>query len=131
MARFYVRGAPMSANVKATASWVQKTPGVCGGRACIRNTRITVWRLGNSGRGGQGISDALVLADALAEKRALLTHNHPDFKRLHRQGQPHEGIVSCTQDKADPSGLAHRIDAAIAGLGSLANQFIRVIRPNP
>ncbi len=27
------------------ASWVQKTPGVCGGDACIRNTRITVWGL--------------------------------------------------------------------------------------
>jgi type III restriction enzyme len=26
-------------------SWVQKTPGVCGGNACIRNTRITVWGL--------------------------------------------------------------------------------------
>ncbi|MBY0527748.1 MAG: DUF433 domain-containing protein [Gemmataceae bacterium] len=24
-------------------SWVQKTPNVCGGDACIRNTRITVW----------------------------------------------------------------------------------------
>jgi uncharacterized protein (DUF433 family) len=23
-------------------SWVQKTPGVCGGDACIRNTRISV-----------------------------------------------------------------------------------------
>ncbi len=23
-------------------SWVQKSPGVCGGEACIRNTRITV-----------------------------------------------------------------------------------------
>ena len=23
-------------------SWVQETPGVCGGDACIRNTRITV-----------------------------------------------------------------------------------------
>ena len=26
-------------------SWVQKRPGVCGGDACIRNTRITVWGL--------------------------------------------------------------------------------------
>lgn len=26
-------------------SWIQKTPGVCGGDACIRNTRITVWGL--------------------------------------------------------------------------------------
>ena len=29
-------------------SWVQKTPGLCGGRACIRRTRITVWGLVNS-----------------------------------------------------------------------------------
>ena len=27
------------------ASWIQKTPGVCGGDACIRNTRIPVWLL--------------------------------------------------------------------------------------
>lgn len=38
----------MSRNVKASSSWVQKTPAVCGGRACIRNTRITVWGLVNS-----------------------------------------------------------------------------------
>ncbi len=29
-------------------SWVQKTPGVCGGDACIRNTRITVHGLVHS-----------------------------------------------------------------------------------
>jgi uncharacterized protein (DUF433 family) len=27
------------------ASWVMKTPNVCGGDACIRKTRITVWGL--------------------------------------------------------------------------------------
>ena len=26
-------------------SWIQKTPGVIGGDACIRNTRIAVWML--------------------------------------------------------------------------------------
>ena len=26
-------------------TWIRKTPGVCGGNACIRNTRITVWGL--------------------------------------------------------------------------------------
>lgn len=26
-------------------SWVQKSANVCGGDACIRNTRITVWGL--------------------------------------------------------------------------------------
>lgn len=32
----------MSLEIKQGRSWVQKTPGVCGGDACIRNTRITV-----------------------------------------------------------------------------------------
>ena len=40
-------------------SWVQNTPGVCGGRACIRNTRITVWGLVNSRR--LGASDEQIL----------------------------------------------------------------------
>lgn len=33
-------------------SLVQKTPGVCGGRACIRRTRITDWGLVNCRRLG-------------------------------------------------------------------------------
>ena len=37
-------------------SWIQKTPGVCGGRACVRNTRITVWGLVNYRR--LGLTDA-------------------------------------------------------------------------
>jgi uncharacterized protein (DUF433 family) len=42
-----------------TESWIQRTPGVCGGEACIRNTRHTVsglvaWR-------GLGLSDAQIL----------------------------------------------------------------------
>src|SRR5580704_15423866 len=32
----------MAANLKTATSWVQKTPSICGGDACIRNTRITV-----------------------------------------------------------------------------------------
>ena len=30
---------------EARESWISKTPGVCGGDACIRRTRITVWGL--------------------------------------------------------------------------------------
>jgi uncharacterized protein (DUF433 family) len=33
-------------------SWIQKTPGVCGGDACIRNTRIPVWGLVQRRRAG-------------------------------------------------------------------------------
>jgi uncharacterized protein (DUF433 family) len=41
-------------------SWIQKTPGVCGGRACIRNARITVWGLVNYRR--LGLTDEQILA---------------------------------------------------------------------
>ena len=42
----------MATDTTTKKSWVQKTPGVCGGRACIRDTRITVWGLVNSRRLG-------------------------------------------------------------------------------
>ncbi|MBI3823617.1 MAG: DUF433 domain-containing protein [Planctomycetes bacterium] len=51
----------MATNLKTTSSWVQKTPGVCGGRACIRNTRITVWGLVNSRR--LGAADEQILGN--------------------------------------------------------------------
>ena len=35
----------MSAITAEKKSWIQKTPDVCGGDACIRNTRITVYGL--------------------------------------------------------------------------------------
>jgi uncharacterized protein (DUF433 family) len=34
-----------SAAVQHAQSWIQKTPDVCGGAACIRRTRFTVWGL--------------------------------------------------------------------------------------
>ena len=42
----------MATNTTQEKSWVQKTPGVCGGDACIRNTRITVSGLVNARRLG-------------------------------------------------------------------------------
>jgi len=46
-------------NQATSASWIQKNPGVCGGSACIRNTRHTVaglvqWRK-------LGLSDTRIL----------------------------------------------------------------------
>jgi uncharacterized protein (DUF433 family) len=31
--------------LRTDKSWIKKTPDVCGGNACIRDTRITVWGL--------------------------------------------------------------------------------------
>jgi uncharacterized protein (DUF433 family) len=53
----------MATETTTKKSWIQKTPGVCGGRACIRNTRITVWGLVNYRRLGapdQKILEAIV-----------------------------------------------------------------------
>jgi predicted nuclease of predicted toxin-antitoxin system len=77
-----------------------------------------------------GADDPEVLADATADGRAVLTHNHGDFRRLHRVTHPHGGIVSCTHDDNDPAGLAQRIHDAVSVESSLTNLFIRVIRPN-
>ena len=49
----------MATDTSRKKSWVQKTPGVCGGRACIRTTRITVWGLVNSSRLGQANTQIL------------------------------------------------------------------------
>lgn len=43
-----------------TASWISKKAGRCGGEACIRDTRITVWGLVSYRR--LGMSDAEILA---------------------------------------------------------------------
>jgi len=42
-----------------TASWITKTPDICEGDACIRNTRHTVWGLVEWQR--MGLSDARIL----------------------------------------------------------------------
>lgn len=49
---------PESEVLHTGASWIQKTPGVCGGRACIRQARITVWGLVAWRR--LGLSDAQI-----------------------------------------------------------------------
>jgi uncharacterized protein (DUF433 family) len=45
-----------STTTTPAASWIQKTPDVIGGDACIRNTRIAVWMLVEAKR--DGITDA-------------------------------------------------------------------------
>ncbi|PZV13363.1 MAG: hypothetical protein DCF21_14190 [Leptolyngbya sp.] len=38
---------------------IEKTPGVCGGRACIANTRIPIWGLVEAKRSGYSDADLL------------------------------------------------------------------------
>jgi uncharacterized protein (DUF433 family) len=41
--------------IAAATSWISKLPGRCGGEACVRDTRITVWGLAAYRR--RGLSD--------------------------------------------------------------------------
>jgi uncharacterized protein (DUF433 family) len=75
-----------------TKSWATKTPGVCGGDACVRDTRHTVHGLVESKR--MGLSDACIL------------EHHPDLTRadLHAAweyyAQHHEEIDRAIQEDA-------------------------------
>jgi uncharacterized protein (DUF433 family) len=50
---------PLSSDTTPPASWVEKSPDICGGDARIRKTRITVWGLVEWRN--LGLSDAEIL----------------------------------------------------------------------
>jgi uncharacterized protein with PIN domain len=81
------------------------------------------------GRAGQGIDDD-VLADALAMGRIVITQNRGDFKKLHKKGVPHQGVVICTYD-SDTEALARRIVDAVAREEESGRWLASVVRPNP
>jgi hypothetical protein len=90
---------------------------------CIGHDVLTVQEAGR-----RGDPDAAVLAFAISQQRAVLTHNRRHFISLHRQTAPHAGIVVCKRDN-DAAALAQRIHHAIAACAILDNQLLRVNRP--
>jgi hypothetical protein len=76
----------------------------------------------------RGIPDPDLLARAHTLGRALLTHNRRHFERLHREGTPHSGILSATQDPHHAAALAARIHAVLADLAP-GRWCLRVNRP--
>src|SRR5262245_45938868 len=76
-----------------------------------------------------GDEDAAVLAHAVGQQRAILTHNRRHFIRLDKQLASHAGIVTCTRDP-NAAALAQRVHKAISGHSALKNQLVRVNRPN-
>ena len=49
--------------------------------------------------GRSGADDDEILDRALALTRVTLSHNRRHFERLHRQGHPHCGIVTCIRNQ--------------------------------
>lgn len=81
------------------------------------------------GKADQGVEDDVVLADAAASDRILLTQNRKHFIQLDRAGKAHSGIVVCTYD-SDTEALARRIDDAVAAQTPGGRWLVRVNRPN-
>lgn len=85
---------------------------------------LTVQESGNA-----GFSDPQVLEFAIANKRAVITQNRRDFKRLHQFNPDHTGIIICTDDR-DSQRLATRIHEAILTESPLKGKLIRIVRPS-
>jgi Domain of unknown function (DUF5615) len=83
-----------------------------------------------AGRAGQGIDDEIVLDDARAKSRILLTQNRDDFKKLHGKGLLHQGIVVCTHDHY-AAALAQRIVEAVSPEQPGGRWLVSVVRPDP
>ena len=83
------------------------------------------------GNANKGIPDEEVLLFAHSQKRIVLTFNYQDFKKLHYRFKEHSGIIICKVDR-DTESLAQRIHKAIEDAsGTLDNQLVRIVRPNP
>ncbi len=93
----------------------------------LRKKGHDILTTGDAGKSNTGIPDDEVLRFAIAERRAVLTHNRLDFIRLHRLHPGHEGIIVCTEN-ADFPALAEKIHAQLRQLESLKGQIVRVNR---
>ncbi|HEX9872375.1 MAG TPA: DUF5615 family PIN-like protein [Candidatus Tectomicrobia bacterium] len=82
----------------------------------------------DSGRAGQAIPDAEVLAFAIEALRSVVTLNRRHFIQLHHTTPEHAGIVVCTFDP-DFAALALRIHTALEARPQMAGQLVRVNRP--
>jgi Domain of unknown function (DUF5615) len=94
----------------------------------LRRLGHNVLTVTEAGQANQRIEDVDVLAFAVAQRRAVLTFNRRDFRRLHRANQAHSGIVICTWDP-DRLALAARIHEAVSSGPVLDSQLIRITRP--
>ena len=94
----------------------------------LRRLGHDVLTTADSGRAGQAIPDAEVLAFAVAEHRIVLTLNRRHFMRLHQTTPGHAGMVVCTFDP-DFAALAQRIHTALEAQPQMAGQLVRVNRP--
>ena len=79
------------------------------------------------GKGNGRYPDALILRDATALGRAVVTPNRIDSRRLHTDDADHAGIVLCTYD-SDFRGQALRIHQRLSTQEAMAGRLLQVHR---
>ena len=94
----------------------------------LRRLGHDVLTTAESGRAGQAIPDADVLAFAVAGQRIVVTLNRRHFVRLHQTTPRYAGIVVCMFDP-DFAALAQRIHTVLEAQPQMAGQLVRVNRP--
>ncbi len=94
----------------------------------LRRLGIDVITAYEDGRANQSLTDEAILSRATELRRAIVTLNRRDFKRLHLEVPDHSGIIICTEDPDRP-GQAKRIVASIAASEDLQGRLILVYRP--
>jgi hypothetical protein len=94
----------------------------------LRRLGHDVLTTADSGRAGQAIPDADVLAFAVEDDRIVVTLNRRHFIRLHHTTPAHAGMVVCTFDP-DFAALAQRIHTALEVQPQMTGQLVRVNRP--
>ncbi len=80
------------------------------------------------GMANKKIPDFQVLVFAHSLNRAVLTHNHRDYIKLHKRNPRHSGIIVCTSD-SDFLALAQRIHQTVITEEPLDNKLLRVNKP--
>jgi predicted nuclease of predicted toxin-antitoxin system len=93
----------------------------------LRRLGIDVLTAFEDGRANQSLTDHAILTRATELKRAIVTLNRRDFKRLHLQIPDHAGIIICTEDP-DRFAQAQRIFETVDRAGELRGQLIRIYR---
>ncbi len=86
----------MPVNQATTASWIQKNPGVCGGAACIRNTRHNVAGLVQWRR--MGLSDERILEHHLD---LTMTDLEAAWAYYHEQPEEIEKVIRVDEAPGD------------------------------
>ena len=104
----------MAANTTKDKSWVQKTPGVCGGRACIAGHRIrvldiVVWHE-MRGYGADEVVD-LFPGITLADVHAALAYYFDHRESILQEMREDEEFVRQLRAAAGPGVLAQRLNA--------------------